>query len=70
MTITFAATCTRGHHARYAFTTRKLRAHLERGTLLLKCRKCDNHRPPTDAETLMLTQMVISSEARDEAAAK
>ena len=70
MTITFAATCARGHHARYAYQAPKLRAHLERGTLLLHCGKCDNHRPPTDAETLMLTQMVICSEAREEAAVK
>ena len=70
MTITFAATCTGGHNARYAFPVRKLRVHLERGTLLLYCGKCDNSRPPTAGETLMLTQMVIENEAREEVAIK
>jgi hypothetical protein len=69
-TIAFEAMCNRGHRAKYAYPARTLREHLERGTLMLSCARCHDTRPPTPAETLMLTQMVICSEAREEAATR
>jgi hypothetical protein len=65
--MTFVTTCQRGHRATYAYSARALREHLERGTLLLCCAKCDDRRPPTPTEALTLTRMVICSEAADEA---
>ena len=68
--ITLDATCHRGHRLKVVYAARALREHLEHGTVRLSCAACQESRPPTPAEALTLTQMVIQSEASEEAGAR